>query len=104
MHTGRISSTGSDVDLLIPSDRAVESGRLAIYVNGANPSFPVQVRITLGFQRPTLSHPLFVGIAPISQEPLSEEPEGQGVVLMAGWNPRDGDPTAPADFLFIVGR
>jgi hypothetical protein len=103
-HTGPIRSTGSEADLVIPSDAGVESGRLAIYVNGASPSFPVPVRFILVFQRPTLSQTLFVGVAPISQRQLSEEPEAPGAVLIAGWNPRADDPSSAADFLFIVGR
>ena len=95
--------SGPELDHVIPADDLVETGRLAIYVNGAAPAFDAaNCRLTLSLRRPTLARPLNVGIKAIPQAPLDAD-TFEGVTVIAGW-----DPTLPKDaaldFLYVRGR
>jgi hypothetical protein len=94
---------GAERDLIIPVGEGVESGRLALYVNGEAPAFPGKDAITFALRRPTLERPLYLRLTPYSQPPLGEE-GGATVIMAAGWNPQGTPVSEPVDYLFIVTR
>lgn len=80
-------TSGSEIDHVIPADDAVESGCLAVYVNGLEPEFSGgRCRLTFSLQRPSLQNLLHVGVKVISQASLSTGP-GRGISVIAGWDP-----------------
>ena len=101
----RLESTprghGARRDLLIPVDDGVESGRIAICVNGAEPVFAVESHLYFTLTRPHLQRPVYVGLAPLGQRPLGET-GGRGVTVIAGWDPIR--PAGDTDFLYIRGE
>jgi hypothetical protein len=101
--TDKLREKGSEVDHIIPAVDNATNGRLAIYVNGHLPVFDAQdCPLTITLRRATIAHPLYFGIKPISQPPLSVDIQ-KGVTIIAGWNPLQ--PTAECfDFLFIRGE
>jgi hypothetical protein len=98
-------TTGRAPDVLIPAGNGVESGRLVFYANAAEPSFADPCSVTCRLVRSTLDQPLFLGIRFLAQRPLSQDPEAQGVVTIAGWDPRNPPPiTDQADHLYVVAK
>jgi hypothetical protein len=94
---------GPERDLIIPVEEGVESGRLALYVNGEAPAFPGKDAITFALRRPTLERPLYLRLTPYSQPPLGDE-GGATVIVTAGWNPQGTPVWELFDYMFIVAR
>lgn len=93
---------GSEIDHVIPADAQVSSARLALYVNGLKASFAVDTcRLIFTIRRSTLARPLYLGIKPLAQEPISQ-PEHAGVTIIAGWDPTKSS-QAEQDYLYIRG-
>ncbi|MGE5398641.1 MAG: hypothetical protein ACM3MK_14035 [Chitinophagales bacterium] len=86
-YTKIIKTLGSEIDHIIPSDDAVESGRIAVYCNGQSPTFAYHCRLTVSMRRPNLQDSIYIGFAPIAQIPLGEKTKG-GITVVAGWNPK----------------
>jgi hypothetical protein len=97
---GEPREQGAGRDLVMPVEDGVDSGRIAICVNGYAPAFAVEQRLYLTLTRPHLRRPLYVGLAPCGQLPMGENDFG-GVTVIAGWNPIR--PAADTDFLYIRG-
>jgi hypothetical protein len=98
---GAPSSGGQYRDYVVRAEGA-ESGRHAIYINGAAPEFadgPCWITLRLG--RSTLPRPIYVGVSAVGQAPLSDRGE-TGVAVIAGWNPRLPS-AAEQDFLYVRG-
>jgi hypothetical protein len=89
----------ADFDRIVYVEDGLESGRFAIYLNGESPTFAApqdRIAFTLTIQNAQLPRPLYLGLAPRGQLPLSDE---EGVVAIAGFDPDGrGD-----DFLFLRG-
>jgi hypothetical protein len=85
-HKGKIRTTGGELDIVLAASS--DSARLVLYANAcsrrfaADPDCPIVVKLT----RRSLERPLYIGILPIRQAPT--QPSGQGVTVLAGWNPR----------------
>lgn len=93
--------TGGERDFVFGVDTSnVQSGRLAIYLNGAEPKFATQCPMRFTLARPGLAAPLQIGLAPLSNEPLGP---GAGVTVIGGWDPTVAS-TAPASFLYVNAR
>jgi hypothetical protein len=87
LFSGTPKPSGAERDFLFMIGDDVASGRLALFVNGLEPTFACGIcTITLTLRRPTLVGPLYVGIQPIEQQKLGE-PDRSGVTVIAGWNP-----------------
>jgi hypothetical protein len=102
---GQPRTQGAERDHVIPveSDR-VESGRLAIYLNGKENVFATHCGIVLTLTRPTLKNPLYLGIRPFAQDPLGDGTGNDGVTVIAGWTPAQALSPASAPFLYIRGE
>jgi hypothetical protein len=99
---GEPRQSTAEPDLVIQVQDEVESGRLALFANGARSEFGLKCMITFGLSRPSLPQPLYLGLAPITQDPLGA-PQRSGIVIIAGWNPTQ--PTgSELDYLFIRGE
>ncbi len=97
------ASSGPERDQVIPVDAGVQSGRFALYVNGAEPSFAGgDCWFTVTLTRPTLTSALYLGVKAIPQAPLGEPPRA-GVTALAGWNPLLSE-SARQDFLWLRGE
>jgi hypothetical protein len=90
--------TSSERDLILVS--ASESGRVAIYANGAAPTFADECEAILTMRRPTLEGPLHVGIKAWPQNALGD---GAGVTMLGGADPSAMREGKEAEFLFIRG-
>lgn len=85
---------------MIHVEPGVPSGRLCLYVNGADDEFPVErVAFTARIQHPSLTGPIHVALSPWGQHALGAE---GGVLAIAGFNART-PPDAEAEFLFLQG-
>ena len=102
-HLGALEAEGSELDHVIPVETGVESGRLAMYVNGIEASFRCpQCRLMIRLVRSSLPQPVYIGLAPKAQLPLGSGPR-RGVTVIAGWDPTL--PTgAPQDYLYLRGE
>ena len=84
--TEALSTTGPEIDHVIPADQIVESGRLVFYLAGDRPAFEEpNCRLVITLSRSTMSNPIYLGIQPKAQRPLSE-PDLGGVTAIAGWD------------------
>ena len=95
-------NSGATIYHIIPVEKGVDSGRLAIYINGIEPQFvSKRCRLIIQLRRPCIRRCLHVGLAPIAQFPLGTN-DKPGVTVIAGW-----DPTRPInstqDYLYIRG-
>lgn len=91
-----------DLDQVVVAE-SVDSGRLALYLNGEGPTFRApkeRIAFTVTIRNEKLAHPLFLGVATWSQQPLSSSGEDEGVFAIAGFDP-DGHGD---DFLYLRGR
>lgn len=94
--------SGATWDFPIDVAAEVDSGAVAIYLNGLRPSFDAAPVITLSVTRSTLALPLHIGIRPRSQEQLGDAENTGGVIAISGWTP--GQPkSTQAKFLVIRG-
>jgi len=101
--TEKLRDKGSDVDHIIPALDDAINGRLAIYVNGHNPTFAASnCRLTFTLRRSTISRPLYLGMKPIGQPQIGVDIQ-KGVTIIAGWNPLQSTIEA-FDFLYIRGE
>ena len=98
--TPRLS--GAERDFVLLADRSVESGRVAIYVNGKEPRFVRSCELFLTLARPTLTGPLYVGLGTIGQLPLGGS-DSSGITVIGGWNPRQVITDVADSFLFVRG-
>jgi hypothetical protein len=48
-------------DHVIPRDEQIESGRVAVFVNGYSPEFISRVRVTVTIRRGGLDRPVYMG-------------------------------------------
>jgi hypothetical protein len=99
---GNVRNSGATIHHVIAVEKGVDSGRLAIYVNGIEPQFvSTRCRVIIPLKRPSIRGCLHVGLAPIAQFPLGANDKA-GVTVIAGW-----DPTRPItstqDYLYIRG-
>ncbi len=86
LFTGSLSDTGPEIDHVIPADEIVENGRLVFYLAGDRAAFEEpNCRLVVTLKRPTLSNPIYLGIQPKAQPPLSG-PDLGGVTAIAGWD------------------
>lgn len=88
-----------DLDRILYVEDGVDSGRVAIYINGATPEFVVaeeRIAFTLTISNAKLVRPLHVAVAPWGQVPLSAE---EGILAIAGFQP-DG---SGDDLLYLRG-
>lgn len=99
---GHPQMSSKEVDYVIRGGDKVESGRLAVYMNGEEATFDNErcpIVFTLSRQgRPKLLH---IGVAPIAQVPLGAKGD-RGVTVIAGWVPNT-PPNEPSDFLYLRG-
>ena len=87
-------------DALIRVLDGVVSGRFAIYVNGREPKFKSSnVKLYVRLTRQCLSTPLYIGIAPLGQNPIADPKCKQGVTIICGW-----DPFKSTKFLYLRGQ
>ena len=74
------------LDHKITAEPGVSSGRLIILINGAEPRFQLD-SAHIEMRRPSLSGPLWVGLAPVPQLPLAGEAQSPGTTIILGFNP-----------------
>ena len=93
--------TGSRIDFVITAEATVDSGRLAIYINGLEPVFDGKRQVVFIRHRPQTYHDaLYIGVRPISQLPLGVEVQ-EGITVIAGWDLQSKGIT---DYLYVRGR
>lgn len=97
-------STGAEHDFVFMIEEPLESGRLALYLNGAAQAFGDDCSVFFTLTRPTLSRPLYLGIRPWGQEPMGETTERGGVTAIAGWDPSTATIETVAPFIYIRGE
>lgn len=100
--TGSPSSRGPEIDHVIPVDEIVENGRFVFYLAGDRPAFEEpNCRLFVTLKRPNLPNPIYLGIQPKGQPPLSG-PALSGVTAIAGWDayPQEGQGVS---YLYIRG-
>ncbi len=99
LHNREPRQTGAERDFVFAMETPEQtSGRLALYINATSPEFATQCKMHFTLWRPTLETPLYVGIAPLNNEPLGPQP---GVTIIGGWDPTTALTTAPASFLYV---
>lgn len=92
--------SGRAIDTIIRLPEGVQSGRFPLYLNGAMPKFKSSnICLCVRLLRPSLRAPLYLGIAPLGQEPVADPKGKQGVTVICGWNP-----SKPTDFLYLRGQ
>ena len=99
LYSGKRDALHPDLDRLLFAEAGVESGRVAVYVNGEKPEFETpaeRIAFTMTINNAKLARPIFVGVAPWGQAPLGD---GQTVVAIAGFQP-DG---TGDELLFLRG-
>lgn len=101
LHEQPLRTTGSEIDVVLPADPEVDSGRVALYVNGREPRFTYDCPLFFTLNRDTLANPVHVGLGTIAQ-PQFEEPQAGGTIVIAGWDPLS-DRHAAAKLLYIRG-
>jgi hypothetical protein len=94
---------GPERDWTLHLTGPVVSAALALYVNGFEPRFDTDCPLHFALTRPTLLRPLYLGLRPRPQDPLTApEQYGGGVIAIGGWTP--GQPGAAAvDFIYVRG-
>jgi len=96
--------SGPDQDHLYRTTGQVESGRLALMINGAIPDFPHQPDLLITLERDVLSSPLYVGVLGLPMRLVDDDGSG-GVLVSGGWDPTvEPDPSRDFDHLYIVAR
>ena len=96
--------TGATQDFVFQIEGPLKSGRLLIFINGAEPSFDGECPVVLTVNRPSIPEPVHLGIQPLPQEPLGSAESKTGVTVIAGWDPTTALTTAKAPLLFIRGE
>jgi hypothetical protein len=92
--------SGKTVDVVMNVPDDVHSGRFPLYLNGTTPKFKSsKIQLVVRLLRPSLAAPLYLGIAPLGQEPVADSRGKQGVTVISGWNP-----ASPTDFLYLRGQ
>lgn len=100
---GKFKKEGSSIDNIIYVPDEAINDRLALYVNGFEPSFMCSdCPNTFTITRPTISRPLYLGIKPLGQRKICVDTT-KGVTIIAGWNPLTLSDES-VDFLFIRGE
>jgi hypothetical protein len=103
VHRGDRENLHPSLDKVAGVESGVESGRFALYINGAAPEFVIdQQRVaftaTVANQQ-TIPNPIHVAAAYWSQEPMVDESGDPGVIAIAGFQPdASGD-----DLLYLRG-
>jgi len=92
LFAGPPTKTTSRLDAIMPIGPDIHNGRLAIHVNGAEPSFaaPKKPWITIPLQRGGKT--LFIGVVAYSQDVLSGHDGGAGSLAFACWSDSEQDP------------
>jgi hypothetical protein len=67
---GTPRSSGAEQDFVFVVEPGLDSGRIALYVNGEEPSFGDDCPVRIALTRPTLASPLHLGLRPWGQLPL----------------------------------
>jgi hypothetical protein len=99
---GNVRNPGATIHHVIAVEKGVDSGRLAIYINGIEPQFvSKRCRLIIQLKRPRIRGCLHVGLAPIAQFPLGTNDKA-GVTVIAGWDPTRGIDSTQ-DYLYIRG-
>lgn len=97
VYNGDRSRLSSVTDRICYFEQGVESGRLAIYVNGYEPTFTTdRFAFVMTVTNRTLPRPLYVAVTPWAQEPLGDD---LSVIAIGGFDPYAGEGEAP--FLFL---
>jgi hypothetical protein len=96
-------ATGAERDFVLTIEEPLESGRIALYLNGAESKFRDECLAYFTLSRPTLTDPLFLGLRPWGQAPLGDVGERGGVTVIAGWEPIT-DLDSPVPFIYIRGE
>jgi hypothetical protein len=90
---------GADRDIVFAMGTPEQSsGRLALYINGAEAKFATDCKLQFKLERPTLEAPLHVGVALLNNQPLGPQP---GVLVVGGWDPTLLLLPTPSSFLFV---
>lgn len=100
-YTGKIKSTGADIDHIIKSDNVVGSGKIVIYCNSKEKKFnnTKPCNLIISMNRPLKKSLTHICFEARGQEPLSIDFKG-GTVVIAGFNPRRNI-SSEQQFLFI---
>jgi hypothetical protein len=98
--SGKPRTNGTQPDAVLDFAASVESGRVALYINGQEPRFHPAVTAVFTLTRFHLRTPLFVGISVHDQSPLGLA----GVSVVGGWDPAVMASTASAEYLFLRGE
>jgi hypothetical protein len=101
-YEGAPKTRGSEIDLVIPVDPELQSGRLAVYVNGEKPTFDHPGSAPPMFTLTRQGRDLYVAVVPIGQKPLGQE-DRRGITVIAGWDPR-ARVEDQVHFLFVRGE
>lgn len=96
--------TGPEQDLVFGIEEPLESGRLALYLNGDGERFVAECSMWFTLRRPTLERPIHLGIRPWPQSPMGESIERGGVTAVAGWDPAAGVTGGPLPFIYVRGE
>lgn len=100
-HEGPMRTAGAEIDFPLEFAEHSESGRLVIYVNGAEPRFVDSCHWRFDLRRENLGGTLYVGVAAKHQKVLRSGPQG-GIVVLGGWNP-NAKPGESLNFLYVRG-
>ena len=101
---GTPRSSGAEQDFVFVVEAGLDSGRIALYVNGEEPSFADDCPVRITLTRPTLASPLHLGLRPWGQLPLGEIADKGGVTVTSGWNPLTALGESSMQFLYIRGE
>jgi hypothetical protein len=101
LFNGKLKTSGSEIDRIITIPKAVDSGRLAFYLNAEKSAFPIRCPIVVTLKRPTLLKPIHVGIATFAQ-PFNLDFQNHGIYVIAGLDPTKTH-DAEMHFLYIRG-
>lgn len=100
-HEGPVRAAGAEIDFPLEFAGRSESGRLVVYINGAEPRFVHSCHWWFNLGRERLGGTLYVGVAAKHQEVLRRGSRG-GIVVLGGWNP-DTKPEEPLKYLYVRG-
>lgn len=97
-------SDGPERDITLGIEPEVDSGRIAIFVNGYEARFlgTPPPPITLALQRPSGNSPLYVGLKVLGQQPLGRDEVNSGTTVIAGWDPQR-PVTESVEYLYVRG-
>lgn len=99
IYNEEIKAKERERDIVLQSEKGVESGRIIVYLNSVNNKFWEKCWITLRVKRENNLTPLFFCFHLKAQKPLVKKGKG-GVIVIGGWNPRT-NPHKPFPFLYI---